>query len=77
MIFGTEGNKLHYDLDFLEPGHHWMPIEDSARMDKYDFAREEFELTPEDMIDQLFPTGVLNLKDWKDFGHSIKKCIDY
>ena len=72
MIFGTEGNKLHYDLDFLEPGHHWMPAEDSARMDKYDFAREEFELTPEDMIDQLFPTGVLNLKDWKEFGHSIK-----
>lgn len=67
-MLADEYNRLHFNLDFLEPGNHWMPKADTRRMEKYEFAREEFELTPEDMIEQLFPRGLLNLKDWKEFG---------
>ena len=72
MLFNDENNKLHYDLDFLEPNKHWKPVEDTKRMEKYAFAREEFELTPEDMVERLFPSGMLNLKDYSELGHSIK-----
>ena len=72
MLFNDENNKLHYDLDFLEPNKHWKPVEDTRRMEKYAFAREEFELTPEDMVERLFPSGLLNLKDCTEFGHSLK-----
>ena len=72
MLFADENNKLHYDLDFLEPNKPWKPIEDTRRMEKYAFAREEFELTPEDMVQKLFPSGLLNLKDWSELGHSLK-----
>ena len=72
MLFADEYNKLHYDLDFLEPGKTWKPKEDTRRMEKYEFAREEFELTPEDMVEKIFPAGLLSLKDWNDFAHSIK-----
>lgn len=72
MMFDDTYNKLHYDLDFLEPGNHWKPIGDTRRMERYAFAREEFELTPEDMVQKLFPQGLLNLKEWHDLGSSIK-----
>lgn len=72
MLFADEYNKLHYDLDFLAPNKPWKPKEDTRRMQKYEFAREEFELTPEDMVEKIFPPGLLNLQDWADFAHSIK-----
>ena len=67
-MFADDYNKLHFNLDFLEPGNHWMPREDTRRMEKYEFAREEFELTPEDMVEKIFPKGLLDLHEWKEFG---------
>ena len=63
---------LHYDLSFLEPTKPWMPREDTERLNRYEFARESFELTPEDALEQIFPKGLLDLRDWKEFGRSIK-----
>lgn len=75
-MFTDDENRLHYNLDFLEPGQHWMPKFDTRRIERYEFAREEFELTPEDMVEQLFPRGLLSLKDWKSFG-PLTKLLGY
>jgi hypothetical protein len=59
--------NLHYDLDFLEPGHKWRPVEDSLRIDRYVFAQLQFELIPEDFMQQLFPSGLLVFGDFRKF----------
>ena len=54
---------VHYDLDFLKEGEHWRPAKDFWRFDRYEFARMEFELTEQDMIDRVFPGGMLIFGD--------------
>ena len=49
---------VHYDLDFIKPGEHWRPSKDFWRFDRYEFARMEFELCEQDMIDKVFPGGI-------------------
>ena len=63
---------MHYDLDFLLPGNHWPAKEDKDRLDVYNFAREQFELTPEDQIRAIVPDGLLRFGEYKDFVHSTK-----
>lgn len=58
---------MHYDLDFLNKGNVWKPKEDAVRLNMYKFAREEFELTPEDMVMNIVPKGLLDLKDYNEF----------
>lgn len=60
--------KLHYDLSFLEKGMAWYPLLDETRFNNYAFAREQFELVPEDMIMKMMPDGLLDLsKGYSDF----------
>ena len=71
MIENSE-HKLHYDLDFLNIEGVWMPKEDAKRLEAYRFAQEQFELTPEDMLYKLFPSGMLDLRSYGDFVHSTR-----
>ena len=63
---------MHYDLDFLLPGHYWPAKEDKDRLDVYNFAREQFELTPEDQVRAIVPDGLMRFGEYKDFVHSTK-----
>lgn len=74
MIFSDPDNRLHYNLDFLLPAatHTWPPKEDTRRLERYRFAREEFELTPEDLTMQIVPTGLLRLVNFDQFTHAVK-----
>lgn len=54
---------VHYNLDFLKPGEYWRPKKDFWRFDRYEFARMEFELTEQDMIDRVFPGGMMIFSD--------------
>lgn len=54
---------VHYDLDFLNPGEHWRPAKDYWRFTRYEYARMEFELTEQDMIDRVFPQGIMVFSD--------------
>lgn len=54
---------VHYNLDFLKPGEHWRPAKDFWRFDRYEFARMEFELTEEDLVNKIFPGGMLIFGD--------------
>lgn len=67
MLYNDANNKLHYDLSFIDVGGKWKPAEDSTRFNYYEFARQEFELTPENMMKQIWPKGILDLKDYSDF----------
>lgn len=58
---------LHYDLNFLNVGERWEPKEDAQRFNNYKFAREQFELTPEDFTKSVLPEGLLNLSGYQDF----------
>ena len=57
----------HYNLDFLNSNEHWPPRSDNSRLDMYKFAREQFELTPEDMVRRIVPEGLLRFGEYKDF----------
>ena len=63
---------MHYDLDFLLPGNRWPAKEDEERLAVYNFAREQFELTPEDQIRAIVPDGLMRFAEYKDFVHSTK-----
>lgn len=63
----TENNSLHYDLDFISEGNTWKPKEDTTRLDNYEFARVQFELTEQDAAQRLLPAGLLDLRDYNDF----------
>lgn len=63
---------MHYDLDFLLPGSKWPATEDKGRLDVYSFAREQFELTPEDHVRSILPDGLLRFAEYEDFVHSTK-----
>ena len=64
---------LHYDLSFLDEGNIWRPNDDSTRFDKYEFAREQFELCPSDQLCKIIPNGLLDLSHgYEDFIHSCK-----
>lgn len=63
---------MHYDLDFLLPGNHWPAKEDKDRLNIYNFAREQFELTPEDQIRSIIPDGLMQFGEYKDFVHSTR-----
>ena len=70
---------VHYDLDFLKPGEHWRPAKDFWRFDKYEFARMEFELTENDMLDRVFPNGIMVFNDtlgYEKFAH-FTKILNY
>lgn len=68
-FFEQNYNKLHYDLDFLLPGNGdcWIGEAERYRMDKYNFARVEFELDPYDAVRNVFPKGMLDLRDYHQF----------
>ena len=57
----------HYNLDFLNISEYWPPRKDNSRLDMYRFAREQFELTPEDMVRKIVPDGLLRFGEYKDF----------
>lgn len=60
--------RLHYDLDFLEEGEIWRPEIDNVRYENYEFSRQQFELTPKDMIMKIIPGGLLDLsRGYEDF----------
>ena len=60
-------NALHYDLDFIGEGKKWKPSEDTTRLDNYEFARKQFELTEQEAARQLLPSGLLDLRDYDAF----------
>lgn len=70
---------VHYDLDFLKPGEHWRPKKDFWRFDRYEFARMEFEMTEQDMLNKIFPGGLLLFGDTDKFGKfaSFTKILGY
>lgn len=64
---------LHYDLDFLKEGCIWRPKEDDLRFNKYEYAREQFELCPQDMLCKIMPDGMLDLSHgYDDFIHACR-----
>ena len=62
-------DKLHYNLDFLNIGGQWFPKEDLDRLTDYKFMRELFELSTEDFIHKIFPTGLVDIADYTKFVH--------
>lgn len=59
---------LHYDLEFLKPGGgRWPSNGDELRQEVYEWQREQFELTPEDLVRQLLPDGLMRFGTFKDF----------
>lgn len=68
-FFEQNRNKLHYDLEFLLPGKNvcWLGEAEKYRLDKYNFARIEFELDPDDAVRNIFPKGLLDLRDYHQF----------
>lgn len=63
---------MHYDLNFLLPGNCWPAKEDKDRLDVYNFAREQFELTPEDQVRSIVPDGLLRFGEYREFVHCTK-----
>ena len=70
---------VHYNLDFLKPGEQWRPKIDYWRFTRYEFARMEFELTEQDMIDRVFPGGMLIFGDTEGYSKfaSFTKILNY
>lgn len=63
---------LHYDLDFLSAGKIWPPEKDKHRYEGYDFARREFELTADDWVKDVIPSGLLDLQDYSTFVEHVR-----
>jgi hypothetical protein len=63
---------LHYDLDFIDVGGKWPSSSDSTRLNNYNFAREQFELTPDSLMRSIVPDGLLRFADYDSFVHCTK-----
>lgn len=64
--------KLHYDLDFINVGEQWPAEADKCRLNMYAFAREQFELVPENLVREIVPEGLLRFGDYDSFIHTCK-----
>ena len=68
---------VHYDLDFLKPGEHWRPKIDYWRFSRYEFNRMQFESSYEDMLFQLYPSGMLIFGDKYDRFAELTRLLNY
>lgn len=64
--------KLHYNLDFIKTGEKWPNALDKERLENYETAREQFELTTETAIREIVPEGLMRFAKFEDFAHVCK-----